>query len=71
MGAPTERGQANAGRMIIESIGKLHGFAFDAIKEGGSVARGQIAPPEPAPAEKKAENVIDYKAMAARYGNSK
>ena len=63
-------GQAAAARAIVQTIGKLHGFAFDPIKEGGSVPLGQIAHSQLALPPPDSENVVDFDAMAAKFGNA-
>ena len=59
-------GQASAARAISKTIGQLHGFAFDPIKEGGSVPLGQVKPQ--LQIEDKSAEVVDFAAMAARFG---
>jgi hypothetical protein len=64
-----ERGQGAAAGQISKTIGQLHGFAFDPIKEGGSVPLGQIAHSQLALPPPSGDNIVDFDAMAAKFGN--
>ena len=53
-----EKGQAAAAGAITERLGKLHGFTFDAAKQGDPLTAASL----------KVENLIDFKLANKRYG---